>query len=438
MNPKINAFISIAEEDSLMKQAERAEKEIKAGRYKGALHGVPIAVKDDEYVIGFKATGGSKILRNFHPRYDATLVKNLKQAGAIIVGKTNLHEFGYGGTTTNPHFGATRNPWDDSRIPGGSSGGSAAAVASSMVWGATGTDAGGSVRIPSSLCGIVGLKPTAGRVSRYGAMLLCWTMEDIGPLTRSVYDSALMLRAMAARDSNDPTTACAPEVRNYAEEFEHNIEGLRIGIPRDFFESKLADEQVEKNFWKAIRVLEKMGAHAKEFRLKYFKQINPAWLIIIACESSATFQDWARTRIHDFGDDLKSLVKLGLPVLAIDYIKAQRTRRLLMEEVSKILREVDVIATPTTAITAPKIGPPRGRDVYVRGVKKGFLGTIVTFTSLFNLTGHPAISVCNGFTSEGLPTGLQLVGRDFDEYSVFRAAYAYENRTPWHNHHPSI
>ncbi len=434
----INAFITVANENSLIRQAEKAEREIKGGRYKGPLHGVPIAVKDDEYVVGFKATGGSKILKDFRPTHDATLVRNLKDAGAIIVGKTNLHEFGYGGTTTNPHFGATKNPWDSSRIPGGSSGGSAAAVASSMVWGATGTDAGGSVRIPSSLCGIVGLKPTAGRVSRYGAMLLCWTMEDIGPLTRSVYDSALMLRAMAGRDPRDPTTACAPEVQDYTEGLEHGIHGLKVGIPKDFFELKLVDEQVEKNFWKSIRVFEKLGARVREFRMPCFKQMNPAWLIIIACESSATFQDLVKTRIDDFGEDVKSLIKLGFPVMAVDYIKAQRTRRLLMEGISRLLREVDVIATPTTAITAPRIGPPRGVDVKVRGVKKGFLGTIVTFTSPFNLTGHPAISVCNGFTPEGLPTGLQLVGRDFNEYTLFRASYAYEHRTSWHKQHPSI
>lgn len=433
LNVRLKALVTVADESTVLAKANNAEKDFKAGVAKSPIEGVPIVIKDDEYTADFPTTASSPMFADFRPAYDATFVRKLKEAGAIILGKANLHEFGFG-VTSHP----TRNPWNLNKIPGGSSGGSCAAVAAGMAYAASGSDAGGSVRIPSSLCGTTGIKPTVSRVSRYGLMVICWSMEDIGPITRYAYDAAMMLNIMAGPDPNDPTTLSAPPVPDYTRELNGDIKGLRVGIPRNFLETP-THEDVQKNFWQAVDKLEEEGAIVEEVTLPHLKQLLAAWYLVWVSEVSTIHLDLLRTRKAEYGDDVRPLAEVGFPVLAVDYLKAQRARRFLIEAIdSEVFSKVDVMISPTTPIPASDIGPAGGGNVNIAGSLVPTWDALVSMCGPFNISGHPAMSIPSGFTKDGLPTSLQIIGRDFEESTVFRVGQAYQKVTDWHKRRPPL
>jgi aspartyl-tRNA(Asn)/glutamyl-tRNA(Gln) amidotransferase subunit A len=432
LNERLNAYITVCPEEALG-AAREAERAILAGNYLGPLHGIPIALKDLYNTKGIRTTSGSKILADFVPAEDGTVVERLKKAGAIIPGKTNLHEFALGATSENPHYGPSRNPWDTARITGGSSGGSAAAVAASLAIGAMGSDSGGSIRIPACLCGIVGLKPTYGRVSRYGTTPLCWSLDTMGPLARSVEDAALMLGAIAGHDPRDPSSSRTP-VPDYTSNLAGGVKGLRVGLPREYFFETLEDE-VREAVGEAIRVLEGLGASPVEASLPRAERgIEIAWLII-AGEAASIHQEWFRTRADEYGEDVRLRLEMGQFLTATQYLRAQRARRVLKRDFLEALKEAHVILTPTIPLPAPRIGE---RSLMLGGKKVMPFTGLGRFTAPINPAGLPAISVPCGFAPPGLPLGLQIVGRPFDEETVLRAAYAYEASTDWHQKRPEL
>ncbi len=430
LDGRMNAYITVLE-DQAMRSSREVERAIVSGNYLGPLHGVPVAVKDLFMTEGIRTTAGSKILADFVPEDDSTVVRRLKDAGAIIIGKTNLHEFAYGPTNDNPHYGATRNPWDTERIPGGSSGGSAAAVAACLCGGALGSDTGGSIRIPASLCGIVGLKPTYGRVSRFGTIPLAWSLDHMGPMARSVEDSALILKAIAGSDVKDPTSSDAP-VPDYARAIGKTVRGLKVGIPKEHFFEDM-DGEIRDRVRQAIAVLQGLGVATKEVSLPYAKYSGTVLWIIVGAEASSYHETFFRTRAEEYGRDVRANLEIAQFILAAHYLKAQRVRRLLREQVLNALREVDVIVSPTTPFAAPRIGE---RTVKIGDRETRVMGGLDRFTCPFNLTGLPAISLPCGFTSSGLPIGLQIAGRPFDEETLLKVASAYEANTDWHQRRP--
>ncbi len=436
--PHLNAFITRTEE-AARAAARAAEAEIAAGRYRGPLHGIPISLKDIFDTRGLRTTSGSRILADHVPDRDSTVTERLAAAGAILVGKTNLHEFAYGITTTNPHHGATRNPWRTDRVPGGSSGGSAAAVAVGAGLASMGTDTGASVRLPASFCGIVGLKPTFGRVSKYGVFPLAWSLDHPGPMARCVRDAAVLLQVIAGPDPRDP--CCVDRaVPDYLSPLDQPDQGgderrpLRIGLPRAYFLDGAGDE-VRTAVEAAVARLAADGAEVVELDLPHIDLAPRALTAIIASEASAIHQHWLGERPDDYGPDVRERLEAGFLVTGVDYVQAQRVRRLVREDFRAAFERADVIATPTAPVPAFPIG-----DAAVT------LGEQVTdaravstrFTSPFNLTGLPAISVPCGFASDGLPIGLQLVGAPFDEAGVLRAAHRYERLTGWHTRRPAV
>ena len=418
---RVKAFVTVTP-DEARNAAKAAELAILAGNYLGPLHGIPVGVKDLYYTKGIKTTASSKILADFVPDYDATVVERLKRAGAVIVGKTNTHEFAY--SVFSP---PTRNPWDLSRIPGGSSGGSGAAVAASLCFGATGTDTGGSIRIPSALCGIVGLKPTYGRVSKHGVIPLSWTTDHAGPMAKSVTDVAFMLTAIAGPDPQDPSTADAP-VPDYARALTGDVKGLRIGLPREYFFAGV-DPEVETAVRSAIKHLQDQGAAVEEISLAQIRHIHGVHVAIVLTEAATFHEQWLRTRAADYGPEVRFGLEWGKLFMGMDYVQAQRVRELIRQDFATALRRVDVIAAPTVPAVAPKVGES---TVPIKGSPEDILATMIRLTKPSNHTGLPAISVPCGFTAAGLPVGLQLIGRPFDEATVLRVAHVYESTTPWH------
>ena len=367
------------------------------------------------------------------PDQDATSVAKLRDAGAIIVGKCNMHEFAYGATTDNPHYGRTHNPWDLSRIPGGSSGGSAAAVAAGLCITAAGSDSGGSIRIPAALCGVVGLKPSFGRISCQGLIPPSGELDHPGPITRSVYDAAVMLEVMAGWDAADPVTAHCP-VPAYKAVLNGDVRELRVAVDPEYALRGISSE-VESNFERCLEVLKELGIEVVEVRLPRVEEGMSAALTILMSEETAYHAEWLRTRPGDYGPDVRARLEKGLGITGMDYARAQRTRRLLMRDFELLFEDADLFITPTCGITAPAHGE---QIVVVDGKEVFAIGALTRFTRLFNLTGLPAISVPSGFSHEGLPIGVQLVGRAFDEVTVFRAAYAYEQATTWHIQKPAL
>lgn len=417
---RVKAFVTVTR-DEARNAAKAAEHAILSGNYLGPLHGIPIGVKDLFYTRGVRTAAGSKILANFVPDYDAAVVERLKRAGAVIVGKTNTHEFAY-----NVFTPPTRNPWDLDRIPGGSSGGSGAAVAASLCVAATGTDTGGSIRIPAALCGVVGIKPTYGRVSKHGVIPLSWTCDHAGPLAKSVEDAALMLGAMAGYDPQDPSTADVP-VPTYVRALTGDIKGLKVGLPREYFFDGI-DTEVEDAVKKAIKVLEGLGASVEEISLPQIKHIAAVHVAIVLTEAATYHERWLRTRADDYAPDVRFGLEWGKLFMGMDYVQAQRVRELIRQDFAKALRRVDLIAAPTVPAAAPKVGET---SVKIRDRSEGILSAMIRLNRPSNHTGLPAISVPCGFTANGLPVGLQLIGRAFDEATVLRAAHAYEVNTPW-------
>ena len=417
---KVKAYVTVMR-DQARAAAKAAESAIVGGNYLGPLHGIPVAVKDLYYTRGVKTTAGSKILANFVPDHDAAVVERLKRAGAIIIGKANTHEFAMN-TWTPP----TRNPWDLERIPGGSSGGSGAALAAGECIAATGTDTGGSIRIPASFCGVVGLKPTFGRVSRHGVIPLAWTADHAGPLAKSVEDAAAMLRVMAGYDPRDPATIDVP-VANYARALSGDINRLRVGMPKNYFFEGL-DKEVDEAVRKAVKALEGLGASVDDVSLPHLASIPIVHACIVLTEAATYHEKWLRTRADDYAPDVRFPLEWGKLFMGIDYVQAQRVRELIRQDFATVLSKVDVIAAPTVPIAASKVGED---PVTIGAAKELVISATIRLNRPSNHTGLPAISVPCGFTAGGLPIGLQLIGRAFDEATVLRAAHAYEAASPW-------
>lgn len=432
LNSKLNAYVTLTA-DLALKEAGEAEQAIMRGLYLGPMHGIPIGHKDLYFTKGIRTTACSKLMLNFVPEFDATAVARWKKAGAILLGKLNTHEFAYGPTNEVSYFGPARNPWDLERMTGGSSGGSGAAVLTGLALAATGSDTGGSIRIPSSCCGVVGIKPTYGRSSRYGVFTLCWSLDHTGPMTKSVEDAALTLQPLAGYDPNDPASADVP-VPDYSKALAFDVRGVRLGIPREYFFDQ-ADFEVEAAVSKAIQVLEGLGARAEEVSIPSMKYAASAALLIYLSEALAYHEPYYQTRPDEYTDLTRTFLDLGNYVLAKDYIHAQQLRRRLLKEVEAVFQRVDVLVTPTLPIAAPKIGQG---TVLVRGKEEGTFGTLLRFTEPFNLTGLPALSLPCGFSRENLPIGLQIVGKPFDEAMVLRVGHAYETNTEWHLRKPPV
>jgi aspartyl-tRNA(Asn)/glutamyl-tRNA(Gln) amidotransferase subunit A len=431
-NDLLRAYISVYA-DAARAVAKAHESMLAAGVRLGPLHGVPIALKDNIALAGLRTTAGSKVLADWVPEEDATVATRLKGAGAVIVGKTNMHEFAWGGTTANPHYGFCRNPWDTERFPAGSSGGSGAAVAARTCFGALGTDTGGSIRIPAALCGTAGLKPTYGLVSRAGVFPLAWSLDHVGPLAWRAADCAAILGAIAGPDARDPTTRTNP-VPDYQAALTGDVRGLRIGVPREHFFDGVEPE-VEAAVRTAIDVLSERGATVREILLPHIRHARTILTTIISAEAYSVHESDLRTRADEYGDDVRARLRWGECLLACHYLKAQRARRLLCDAFNAVLAEVDLIATPATPVAALPIESIRGggSDAFAVAAR-----TLTQMTGPFNVTGLPAIAIPCGFTKDGLPIGLQLAARAFEEALLLNAAHAFEEATSWHTRRPVL
>jgi len=414
LNPTLNAYLEIFDPPE------------RAANLDGPLGGIPIAIKDLIDVAGRRTTAGSPFLLDNVAVEDATVVQKLRASGAVLTGKTHLHEWAHGTTNDNPHFGPCRNPWDVERVSGGSSGGSAVAVAAGLCLGALGTDTGGSIRIPSSLCGVVGLKPTRGRVSLRGVTPLSWALDHVGPMARTVRDAAILLQSIAGHDPEDPTSIDRP-VPDYAGSLdgEAGLRGVRIGVPEAFFFEEAEPEVIEA-VRAAIDVLRGLGGTIVEVDLREAAEMAKATGVILLADAAAFHQQRFESQPERFGADVLDRLKAGRAFTATDYASAQHAQRQWKNRLSKVFASLDVLATPTTPIAAPRIGEP---DAGAR---------LPRFTRPFNLAGTPAICVPCGLVSERrLPIGMQLVAQWWDEVTLLRVAHAYEQATEWHTLEPS-
>ena len=436
--PLLNAFVIRLDEEARA-AARQAEQEIAAGRYRGPLHGIPLAVKDNIAVAGTVTAAGAKFLADNFTAEDAESVRRLRTAGAIVVGKTNLHELALGSTTVNPWYGTTRNPWRTDCIVGGSSGGSAAAVAARQVALALGTDSAGSVRMPSSVCGIVGLKPTHGRVSMRGLVAsLTVTTDHIGPMTRTVADAALMMDAMAGHDPQDPFSRDRPRPP-YREALGPDLRGARVGVPTNFF-FDVVDREVEAGVRAAIRELEGLGASLVEVAIPDLEEMMET-RAGFGGEGLAFVMPYLRAHPEQFSDALRRRLYANFFITAADSARTNRVRRLVQERFAAVFRTVDLLATPATAVPAwpiPDVIVPAYDHRVGREVEQPEATVLRRLTAPGNSTGLPAITVPCGFTGGGLPIGLQLMGRPFDEARLLAAAHAYEQATPWHTRRPTL
>jgi len=426
----LNAFITVTGAEARA-QARAAEEEIAAGRYRGPLHGIPVSLKDLIDTQGIRTTCGSRILADRIPAEDATVAVRLRAAGAVLLGKTALHEFAYGVTTNNPHFGPTRNPWHLDRIPGGSSGGSGAAVASGLGPVSLGTDTGGSIRIPAALCGVVGLKPTYGRVSRHGVFPLAWTLDHVGPLTRTVEDAALVLQAIAGPDEKDPSTL-GYSVPDLGGGLRRPVAGMRVGVLSDEFHRQVSGDVAER-FQAALEVLTGLGIKLEEVQFPRPSEARTAALAVILAEAASVHERWLHDRPQDYGTETLDLLRRGQLLSATQYLRAQKVRALMLREVGDLLTSRIALVLPTVPVVAPAIGQTA---VTVGGRSGEDRGVLTQLVRLINFVGFPAVSVPCGFGEDGLPVGLQVVGRPMDEPSVLAIALAFERATPWHLRHP--
>ena len=419
-NPALRAFITVTAGQAL-EQARQADRELAAGQDRGPFHGIPVALKDLFATRGVLTTAGSKVYENWVPGFNATVVEKLLAAGAVLLGKLNMHELAYGITSANPHFGPVRNPWNPLHSPGGSSGGSGAAVVAHMVFMAMGTDTGGSIRIPASFCGTVGLKPTYGRVSRFGVLPLGFSQDHMGPLTRSVRDAALALNAIAGHDPRDPTSSRRPVV-DYVPDQDCSIRGLRIGFPENFFFEHL-HEDVESAVRGAIARAQSLGAVIKPVRLPDMHALNAIARIVLLSEASAVYEPFLEDRGR-FGPDVLALLDQGRLVPATDYINAQRLRRKMRRQFAQVWQDVDCLITPATPSPAPRIGDTTirlgGRDEDVRLASTRLVRGV-------NALGYPALSLPCGLSASNLPVGMQIIGPAFQEALLLRVGATLED-----------
>jgi aspartyl-tRNA(Asn)/glutamyl-tRNA(Gln) amidotransferase subunit A len=421
----LNSFITVMAERA-RSEAKAAEQQIAGGDYRGPFHGVPVAVKDLYATKGTLTTYGSLLFADWVPDHDAAAVERLRAAGAIILGKTNLQELAYGTTSANPHYGQVYNPWKEGYHPGGSSGGSAAALAAGFTWMALGSDTGASIRQPAACCGVVGIKPTFGRVSKHGCLPLSWSMDHAGPMTRSVRDAALSMNLLAGYDPRDPSSVDRP-VPDFAAALDQGIKGKRIAVVRKFFMED-GDPDVMAGVEATLPVFESLGAIIEEIELPHIEDAFKAGTLTILSEGATYHADHLTSRPEAFSPQCRSDFSLGRLYKATDYIQAQRLRRHLMEEVAKIMAPVDALVMPTSPITAtPAEGNPPDHPVYR-----------VRNTIPFNFLSLPAISIPCGFSNDGLPIGLQIVGKAFDEAGILQIAHAYEEATDWDARRPPL
>jgi aspartyl-tRNA(Asn)/glutamyl-tRNA(Gln) amidotransferase subunit A len=428
LNPALNAFITIVAARA-RREARAAEREIARGRWKGPLHGIPISLKDNIWTRGVRTTAGSRILTDFIPKTDADVAGRLARAGAILIGKTNLHEFAYGITSNNPHFGPVRNPWNRDRIPGGSSGGSAAAVATGMCFGSVGTDTGGSIRIPSALCGVVGLKPTFGPVSVEGIVPLCASLDHAGPIARSVADVCILLEAIAGPY---PKAAQRPDYRKLNRTLPKNF---RIGWPEQYFFERV-DADARRLIEDAAGIFRSLGAKIVPVPMPHLAgTLLPATNDIALAEAAHYHesQGYFPERAADYGDDVRKRLEAGTKVTAVDYLNGRDKKPAAVAEFANAFERVDVILAPSVPIPTPLVGAD---EVEISGEKETVRSALVRMNRPANFTGHPAISVPCGFTRDGLPVGLQLIGPHWTEARLLDIAAAYEAATPWHTRLP--
>ncbi len=423
LDPGLHAFVTLTA-DRALAEARAAEAALHRGDARPLL-GIPVAHKDIYCTQGIRTTGGSALLADWIPADDATCVRRWQEAGTVLLGKLITHEFAFGLQMPGHRFQPARNPWNLDHIPGGSSSGSGAALAAGLVMGATGSDTGGSIRGPAAFCGIVGLKPTYGRVSRAGVLTLSWTLDHAGPMARTVEDCAYLLQAMAGHDPADPASSRAP-VDDYLAPLGGDIRGLRIGVPRTYFFDGI-DSEVAQAFEAALTTLRGLGAEVRDVTIPSL-HTTPAFLLILMAEAFAYHERDVREHPELYGDVLRERILAGALVTAAEYTQAQRLRAQLCNDVAEVLHHVDVLATPTA--TTPATSFTRAQDPE--------LGFPRSNMAPFNLTGLPTLALPCGFASSGLPLSLQLAGRPFEEATVLRVGHAYEQATLWHTRRPPL
>ena len=425
---KFNAYLTVTREMA-MDAAREAEREIAAGNHRGPMHGVPVAVKDQFLSAGVRSTGGSRILADYVPDEDAAVIANLKQAGAVLLGKTNLTEFAI--TGFSHRYSTPRNPWDLNSYAGGSSSGSGAATGAYLCATSLGEDTGGSIRFPATWCGLVGVRPTWGRVSRYGVMRGVWSMDTVGPISRTVEDAAITLGAIAGDDPRDGHTSTAP-VPDYRAALGQGIEGLRVGVVTEQMESSLVDADVRRVVAQAITVLGELGASVEEVSLPLSSIAGPISGALLAVEPANNHAKWVHENIDDYGHDDRILLLTGSVMPAHYYNKAQKIRELIRRQVIEALGSYDALVFPTSGRGAQPVEDDPPVTSKETSSRLPFL-----FTRLFNLASCPAMSVPCGFDDRGMPVGLQIGGKPFSEETLFRIGHAYEQSTDWHTRRPS-
>ena len=449
IDPKVDAFLTQNEEEALQQAAAADERGYETG---SILNGIPIGIKDNIVTKGVTTTAASKMLEDFNPIYDATVVEKLKAAGAINVGKLNMDEFAMGGSTETSYFKQTKNPWDTKKVPGGSSGGSAAAVASGQVITALGTDTGGSIRQPAAFTGLTGMEPTYGRVSRYGLIAFASSLDQIGPFTRTVTDNALMLEAISGHDPKDSTSAKI-DVPKFSANLTGDISGMKIALPKEYFQEGVSEE-IKEAVEKAAAQFKEMGATVEEVSLPTLSYGIPAYYIIASSEASSNLQRfdgirygyraddvttlddlYVKSRSEGFGLEVKRRIMLGTFSLSAGYYdayfkKASQIRTLIKQDFARIFADYDLILGPTTTTTAYNLSEKSDNPVEM------YMADLLTVT--INLAGVPAISMPGGFSSEGLPIGIQLIGNYFEEEKIYQAAYAFEQKNDYISKHPNL
>lgn len=448
---KVSAYVTLTKEQAY-NRATKLQERLDNGEDIGIMGGVPIAIKDNICTNGIKTTCSSKMLENFVPFYDATVIEKLENAGAIIIGKTNMDEFAMGSSTENSAIKKTKNPWDLERVPGGSSGGSAAAVACDIAPCALGTDTGGSIRQPASFCNVVGLKPTYGLVSRYGVVAYASSLDQVGPLTKSVEDAAILLNVIAGKDEKDTTSADIPK-KDYLKSIKDDIKGKKIGVPTEFISDGI-NEDVKKAYEENLNTLKELGAEIIEIKLDYAKYSLPTYYIIATAEASSNLgrydgiryghrakdfssldELYVKSRTEGFGDEVKRRIMLGTYVLSSGYYDAyykrgQKVRTLIIDDFKKAFEKCDVIAIPTTPNTSFKFGEKTSNplEMYLEDI----------YTVPVNIAGLPGISVPGGFDKNGMPIGMQFISKAFDEENLLQVAYTFEKNTGFNMKKPNV
>ena len=430
---KLNSYITVCRDEALA-EAQQAEKEIAAGNYRGPMHGLPVAVKDQFYTKGIRTTGGSAILKDLVPNEDATVVANLKAAGSVLLGKLNMSEYAMGDAFFHP-FGTPHNPWDLSRNPGTSSSGSGAATAAFLCATSLGEDTGGSIRGPASFCGLVGIRPSWGRVSRYGVLGASWSMDTVGPISRTTADCAMTLGAIAGYDPKDPSTWDVP-VPDYLSMLTGEIRGLKVGVIQERVDTEAVDPEVRDNVVQAIAVLGDLGADIQEVSIPLIVHSAAISNTIILTDAAGVHRQGIDEHLGEYDHNIQIRLLVGSIIPAQAHQKAVKLRQVLRQQILDALEKVDVLVMPTSSIPASPI-PPKAGIGSKQEVLDGLAGRR-SFTAPFNVANTPALSINCGFTSQQLPVGFQIAGKPFDEGTLFRVAHAYEQATDWHTRRPPI